>query len=167
MTSADDWLPALLEFAAFGGSWDDYLAAIYEAFCKDFVETSSWLFDGKRVALKRHPLLLDKEATFWHFVSSGPVEQNRMPDLRRCERIRWPKAMMTSIDGGRLKCWQDDRGGEPRYVLALEDFSYAVVVADRANYVLPWTAYLIEHENRRRRMEEEYEANRLKGWCRP
>lgn len=32
-----------------------------------------------------------KEATFWHMIQEGRIEEDRTPDIRRCERIRWPK----------------------------------------------------------------------------
>jgi hypothetical protein len=43
-------------------------------------------------------------------------------------------------------------------VLALEDFSYVVIVADRGDYVLPWTAYYVEHSHRRNKLRKEYES---------
>lgn len=38
-------------------------------------------------------------------------------------------------------------------ILALEDFSYVVVVAVRKDYALPWTAYAVQHEHRRRKLQ--------------
>ncbi|MNH30689.1 hypothetical protein D3C79_909980 [compost metagenome] len=46
---------------------------------------------AKRLGLKRHPVIQGKEATFWHMISEGNDEAERLPDLRRCERIRWPR----------------------------------------------------------------------------
>ncbi len=39
-----------------------------------------------------------------------------------------------------------------------EDFSYVVVLADRGEYVLLWTAYCVEQEHRRQKLRREYEA---------
>jgi hypothetical protein len=121
------------------------------------------------VAVKRHPELQGKEATFWHFISEGSDEANRTPDLRRCERIPWPRPITDAVDGGRLHCWKNNtRKGEERYVLALADFSYVVVIADRGSHVLPWTAYCVEQEHRRMKLAKEYQAARSgNGWCRP
>jgi len=33
-----------------------------------------------------------------------------------------------------------------------------VVLEDRGQYILPWTAYLVTYKNQRRRLMEEYEA---------
>ncbi len=83
---------------------------------------------------------------------------NVLPDLRRCERIRWPRSIIEGADTKYVKSWKNSRKGEERLVLALEDFSYVVVLADRSDYVLLWTAYCVEYEHRRRKLREEYEA---------
>lgn len=46
---------------------------------------------------------------------------------------------------------------EWRYVLALSDFSYMVIVTDRGEYVLPWTAYYIEYEHQRRKYKKKWQ----------
>ncbi len=48
------------------------------------------------------------------------------------------------------------RSGERRIVMAIPDFSYVVVLADRGSYVLLWTAYYVEHDHRRRKLEAEH-----------
>ena len=50
------------------------------------------------------------------------------------------------------------RGNEWRYLLAMPDFSYLVVVADRGEYVLPWTQYCVGQLNRREKYRKEYNA---------
>ena len=88
----DEWLPPLV---LFGGDWDVYEEEIYNWFRRDFVESKP-AFPNHRVALKRLPMFKNKEATFWHFISAGPAENDRVPDMRRCERIRWPKPIIES-----------------------------------------------------------------------
>lgn len=48
------------------------------------------------------------------------------------------------------------RGKEERIVIALEDFSYVVVLADRRDYILLWTAYCVEREHTRRKLKNEF-----------
>lgn len=145
--ATDDWLPPLMEFNDFGGSWDVYLAAMYEVFIRDFVMTSPQ-FRGRPLGLKRHPVTKGKEATFWHFISEGEVEENRNPDLRRCERIRWPKPVIEHEAEAEILVWTEPRGSnDNRIHIYLTDERYLVVLADRGNYILPWTAYYIENEN--------------------
>lgn len=91
MSEGLEWLPALILLDDYRGDWQRYLEAVYAAFVEDFVHTRPASFLGKRFALKRHPLRQGREATFWHFTTEGQVEDARLPDLRRCERIRWPR----------------------------------------------------------------------------
>lgn len=106
--------------------------------------------------MKRHPIIEGKEATFWHIISEGAIENERLPDLRRCERIRWPRPMIEAITTGYVKYWKNMRGKEERIVIALEDFSYVVVLADRGDYILLWTAYCVEQEHTRRKLKNEF-----------
>lgn len=156
-----EWLPPLVEHS--GGSWEAYEEELYRWFTSDFLDSlPSW--PGKRVGLKRHPLSKGKEATFWHFISDGETEDDRLIDMRRCERIRWPRPVMEHFferqphPGDPLVWWKNERRGEPRYLLALPDFSYLVVIADRGDYVLPWTQYHIDRSHRQAKYRKEYKA---------
>jgi hypothetical protein len=157
-----DGLPALLRFADFGGDWPRYEDALYEAFCLDFVRDCP-VFRNQAVHLKRHPLLDGKEATFWHFITEGPSERARTPDLRRCERIRWPRAIIERHDDPSLKVWENERGRDRRVCLWLESEEYLVVLADRGTFVLPWTAYLVTESHRKRKLQKEYEDYQRHG----
>lgn len=158
-----EWLPELIFFSAHRGHWPDYLDALHRKFTNDFVHSlPSW--PGKRVAVKRHPEIDGKSATFWHLISEGAVEADRIPDMRRCERIGWPRPIMDAFDeqeprvSSQLVWWKERRRSEDRYLLAPDDFSYLVVVADRGTYVLPWTAFVLEHEHQRRKRRQAFEA---------
>ena len=158
MNACFDWLPSLILLTDYGGRWDRYLETIYECFRQDFV-TSRPSFEGNRFGLKRHPVVQGKEATFWHLISEGKSEPGRLPDLRRCERIRWPRPMIDAVATGSVKWWRNRRGSESRVVIALSDFSYIVVLAERKGYVLLWTAYCVEKEHKKRTLEKEYQAS--------
>lgn len=56
-----------------------------------------------------------------------------------------------------MRRWSNRRGSDTRILLALDDFSYVVVLADRGDYVLPWTAYTVERKHRREKLRKEYE----------
>lgn len=154
--SADlSWLPPLLLLEDYGGDWDAYFGEAKRIFDRDFREPRP-AFRGKRMGLKREPVVEGMSATFWHFVSEGKGERDRTPDLRRCERIGWPMALLTSADvEGRLVVWEeeDPRRGD-KVLLALPDFSYLVVVDDRGDYVLPWTAYPVDRDHARRKLAD-------------
>src|SRR5438046_2616962 len=125
MNNNGDLLPPLVLMENYQYDWLQYLEALYECFYEDFI-LSKPCFEGKHLALKRYPIIKGKEATFWHIISEGGIEHERVPDLRRCERIRWPCAIINA--SGLMKCWKSNRKGDERIVIALEDFSYIVVL---------------------------------------
>ena len=160
-TPDQEWLPPLVLLDQHGGDPARYLEAVYGAFRADFIESRP-TFRGRPVVPKRHPMMGNKEAGFWHCVSAGRLEDERLPDLRRYERIRWIRAVVEAAGTDRVRDWRNTRprGGE-RAVIALPDFSFVVVLAVRSGYCILWTAYPVEQAHRRaklRRECEEWEA---------
>ncbi len=158
-----EWLPPLVLLEDSGGDWKVYEEVLYGWFRTDFLRSLP-CWPGKRVGHKRHPVVQGKEATFWHFISEGETEADRLIDLRRCERIRWPRPTMQAfverrpVDEDHIVWWRNRRRGEDRYLLALPDFSYLLIVADRGDYVLPWTQYHVAREHVRGKYRKEYQA---------
>jgi len=158
-----DWLPPLVQLEDSGGDWANYEETLYVWFTVDFLRSLP-VWPGKRVGLKRHPLSKGKEATFWHFISEGESEADRLIDVRRCERIRWPRPTMAvfpdrvPVAGDQIVWWKNERRGEERFLLALPDFSYLMIVADRGDYVLPWTHYHVDWPHRQEKYRKEYHA---------
>jgi hypothetical protein len=150
-----DWLPALVELQTYGGDWHAYVEVLYGLFRQDFVESTP-TYPGRRWAVKRHPEFQGKEATFWHIISEGDKEAERIPDLRRCERIRWPRCMIDSCATTRVRLWKQERRGETRIAIATPGFEYLVILADRGTYVLLWTAFAVDRAHQRRKYEREY-----------
>jgi hypothetical protein len=101
-----------------------------------------------------------KEATFWHLISEGELESDRLPDLRRCERIRWPRPVIEHTTEPVIKVWENERGSEKRVCLWLESAEYLVVLARRKSYVLIWTAFPVTEAHRKRKLQREYEASK-------
>ena len=133
MSGQPGWLPTLLELSSFNGDWPAYEAALYAVFHADFI-THTPLYRTRPVRLKRMPLFENKEASYWHCISEGRNEADRIPDMRRCERIRWPRPC---IEHEReLKVWTEQRNGETRVNIWLENEGYIVVLAQRSNYLL-------------------------------
>lgn len=146
-----EWLPASEPLGSHDGDWTRYLNAIYKIFEQDFVVEKP-VFRGKRLGLKRYPLYDNKEGTFWHFISEGNVEADRIPDLRRCERIRWPKPSINLCDSRGVLVWQEEKGNESRIHIYLEHEAYLVVLNERKDYILPWTAYYVDREHQRSKL---------------
>ena len=156
--SEPEWLPPLIRFADYSGSWNDFYENDYQLFKEDFVNNKP-VFEGRRLRLKRHPLTEDgKEATFRHMITEGAVEENRKPDITRMERIRWPAPVIEHSEEVVIKIWRNQRRrNETRILLWLENQDYLVILADRGDYILPWTAYCVEREHRKRKLQKEYE----------
>ena len=82
--------PALILFR---GEWAHYENLVYQAFIDSFVKPDT-RFQGWRVSAQYRPETRGKGFSFWHTISEAPDKKNRneddrIPDLRRCERIRW------------------------------------------------------------------------------
>jgi hypothetical protein len=166
VTSSLEWLPPLICLPDCGGNWDRYVEALYRHFKRDFVDTHP-SFRGVRVSFMRRPMDQGKVATFWHLISEGEVESERLPDLRRCERIRWPRAIIEHPDDASIKVWENERRGDTRICLWLESEEYLVVLGKHKDYRLLLTAYLVRKEHSKRKLQREYEAYILKGSAAP
>ena len=156
MITPPHWLPPLVLLGDSQGNFEKYLDAVYACFVRDFVHSQT-IFQGWSVLLKRHPMALEREATFWHLISSGKEEADRLPDVRRCERISWPRAIIDHASDPLIKCWENQRRGETRVLLWLETVKYLVILARRERYYLLWTAYQTEREHTIRSLQREYE----------
>jgi len=150
-------LPEIITLEEFGGDITTYFDAVYHIFKRDFVESRP-LFEGRRLGLKAHPLIEDKEYTFYHFTHDGNIESERLPNLRRMERIPFPRPMIDHSKHPYLKVWRNKRGNKERILIFHEAESYLVILEDRGEYILPWTAYLVENKNRAKRLLAEYKA---------
>lgn len=151
------WLPPLILLSDHGGDWESFFETVYASFRADF-EDSRPVFRGVRLGLKKHPLLKGKSATFWHMISEGEVESERLPDLRRCERIQWPRPIIEASDDPNIKVWENRRKNRTRICLWFEAVDYLVILEKRDTYMLPWTAYLVQEEHTKRKLEREYQA---------
>jgi len=157
VTEQVKWLPPLVLFEDYGGDWDRYLDVLYRFFKKDFIESAP-TFKGLKLVLKRHPIEKGKEATFWHLISEGRSEEDRLPDLRRCERIRWPRPIIEHHHEPVIKYWETKRKGEKRICLWFEEVEYLVILAKRRGYLILWTAYLVTRTHSKMKLRKEYEA---------
>jgi len=155
--SHGDWLPALALLSDHGGVWQRYVEALFDIYLGDFVRHNP-VFSGKIVKVKRHPERDGKGATFWHLITAGSVEEKRAPDECRCERIRWPRPIIECSERARVCLWIEKRDDGNRALLALPDFSYVVVLVERGTFYLLITAYCVEREHRRNKLEKQYLA---------
>lgn len=149
-----DWLPPLLQLGEFA-NFDAFIDAAYDCFRADFVESKPTLL-GKVVlhAGPRKPG--DREDGFYHITSStGPW--GRKEDVPRCERIRYPRALIEAVPSPRVHAWRDPYR-KNRLHITLPDFSYLVVLEEkRASWMLI-TAYPIYATHQQRGLRKRWEA---------
>ncbi len=158
VVSAPDWLPDLLPFQ---GSWAEYVEAVFAIFERDFIAPRA-AFRGEEIRLRWMPIYSGKPNAFWHLVQEGQIEDARTPDLRRCERIAWLRAIIENANDPRVKVWENERTGrkgrERSLLLWLEEEDFLVVLGKRSGYYLLLTAYPTNREHTRRKLRQEYEA---------
>jgi hypothetical protein len=129
----------------FSGDWDTYQESLYQVF-QDTICNANLTFQGLRVSIKRHPEYKEKHFTFWHITSEGEKEEERTPDIRRCERIAWVNWIITNCDKhSGISYWENKRGSQKHVVIWCEEHSYAVVLAKRNGYFLLKTAYHVSN----------------------
>jgi hypothetical protein len=153
-TEPEDWLPPLLLMSDYEDKWQVYVEAVYTFFRNDFY-ARPLLFRGLRVSCRRDPICQNKEAGFWHCVSEGRNEAERTPDLNRCKRILWLRAIIERAGTDkRIDVWQNALRGENRVYLWFDD-EYLIVLADRKKYFQLITAFTTETEHTRRKLRRE------------
>jgi hypothetical protein len=155
-----EWtLPALLPFS--GSDWPQYEEQIYEVFRQDFLVTPV-LWRAQPVTVQREPLLNGKVDGFWHVATeTGPSGQvgDRVPDLDRCARIRWVKAVLVAPTQA-VRTFGQIRGGYQHYGVALPDFSYIVFLRQWPGKVQLKTAYSVPSAYKRESYRKEWEADK-------
>ena len=149
-------LPDLILLEDYSGIFAHYDNAVYAVFANDFIKNRPE-FRGKKLGLKKYPVIDGKEYTYYHFTHSGNIETERIPDIRRMERIGFPKPIIDFSDSEKIKVWCNKRGTSERILLLHEEEKYLVVLENRKDYILPWTAYTVENSNRLRRLLAEYQ----------
>ncbi|MBT3199635.1 MAG: hypothetical protein HN350_06935 [Phycisphaerales bacterium] len=154
-----DWIPDLLPF---DGNWGEVLDAIYERFMADLLRKPV-LFRGRRVSVRKHPPTQGKGFGFWHCISDGKYEDDRVPDPDRCKRVGWIRAIIENCDHPEVDHWTEKRGRQMDHILWYNE-EFAVVLAERGkhadggpDYYLLKTSYctFMEHQKRKKRKKRD------------
>lgn len=131
---------------AFEGDWGAYEEAIYAQYHADIVIGRPTLW-GKRVSARFNPQTNGKGFSFWHVISEGPIEADRLPDMERCARIAWIAWLIECCDAGLdgFSWWISERttkkGRKENLVLWAEEHDYVVILEPRPEYVMLVSAY--------------------------
>lgn len=158
MSSLPNWLPPLIKLEDSCGNWEKYVEKVFSLFYEDFI-SSQPKFQNLWVRCRRD-LIDGKEAGFWHCISDGPNEHDRIPDLRRCERIFWICAIIENSQEEEVDCWPNYRYGEERWLLWLNE-EFLIVLAKRIRkrnnfrYFQLITAYCTDEKHRKEKLRKE------------
>lgn len=151
-------LPSKVCLTDFSGDYVKYIDAIYNIFEHDFIIHRP-IFGGFKLGLKKHPLFQGRAYTFYHMTHEGVIEDERTPDLRRCECMPWARPTVENVTTYSLKFWEQKRKGKHRICIWLEttdDVGYCFILDVRKTFLLPWTAFVLEYEHEARKKEKEY-----------
>lgn len=148
--------PDIIELNEFGGDFHNYFNAVYSIFANDFIKTQP-LFVGLKVAVRKYPEVDGLHRTFYHITHEGEDEENRTPDLKRMERIRFPKFVIENEQHEEILIWKNKRGKDERILLFNKAENYIIILTGRKEFYMLITAYFIDTEHRKRKLLKEYE----------
>lgn len=133
-------LPAIIPFSNFN-NWDRYLDALYQIYMDELVN-AQLTFNGLPIRYRFKPPTNDKGFGFWHIISEGDKEDDRLPSFERCEKIRWIPWMIQEFgEDPDIVLIHSDRGSSKNVVLWNMRIHYAVILSERNGYYLLLSAY--------------------------
>lgn len=158
-----DLTPLLVKSSQYNGDWRRYYDALYEYFCQDFIEDSP--FFGKcEVTITGTAIEDGKEKTFWHIVTTrvklkrytNQSEQDRIPDYKRAERIRWIKEIIENYEDPSIRTFKEVEPNRHIYYLWYKD-EFIVILGRGLNYAKFYlvTAFYV-NEWDKKRYEKKY-----------
>lgn len=151
--------PDLIELNSYNGSFQIYFEEVYNIYKEHFLKSNP-KFDGLKVTAPRYPEVDGLSRTFYHITHEGKDEQNRTPDFRRMERIRFPKFKIETHPHQELLMWEKEIGRDTRIHILNIDQSYLLVLNRRKDYIMLWTAFYIEYNHTLRKKLKEYESHK-------
>ena len=103
--------PDLIFFNDYAGDFKSYFKAVYAVFETDFIKTKP-KYEGLKVTVRKYPEVDGIHRTFYHITHQGEDENNRQPDIRRMERIRYPRFVMVNHTHNQILIWKNKKIAE-------------------------------------------------------
>jgi hypothetical protein len=154
MTGQPDWLPPIVRVSPWREETFDMLYSIFE---QDFKVTQP-VYKGNKVWF--FPEIEDeKETIFWHLTHrKNKRTGERLPDLRRCERLSWIRAIIENPEKPEVLDWDYKEGdGSVKTYLWLKDLDFLVLLKkyrDGRRRLI--TSYHVDYPHKRRRLQNKY-----------
>lgn len=149
--------PDLIFLEDYSGDFHSYFNDVYDIFARDFLKSNPY-YEGQKVTAPRYPEVDGLVRTFYHITHEGEDESNRSPDMRRMERIRFPRFKIDNLPNNELLVWEKTIKRDIRVHILNVDQSYLLVLNKRNGYVMLWTAFYIDKNHQMRKKVKEYEA---------
>ena len=153
------WLPPMAQVNPWTAGTFEMLYGIFKRDFKD----SQPVYDGHPVWF--FPEMEDgKEVIFWHMTSEKHRDSGeRVPDLRRCERLPWARPMIDNSRQPEIVAFDYlEADGDTNTYVWLQDHDFVVLMKryrDRRRRLL--TSFYIKYENYRGKLQRKY-ATRVK-----
>lgn len=154
---------ALPDLMPLQGEWADYVNAIYHVYVEQ-VADGGLTFNSLRITCQFRPESQGKHFGFWHVISEGDSENDRLPDLRRCERITWIAYLIANVGtDADITWWENKRGTNTHVVIWHEAENFVVILAARNGYYLLKSAYCPESHRAKTFIKERNNYWKQKG----
>jgi len=147
--------------------WNFYLEQLYQnVFVPDFIKTKP-TFRGLPVVIRREPRDGEWEHGFTHMthvdlLHNSSNQNDRIPDLRRSERVNWVRKIIEHDECfnkkrcGEILYWEEMYRGRIRSNLLFESERFLVVLEKARNAYLLITSFYIEEDYSLERRKKKY-----------
>jgi len=172
-----DWLP---EIATVNPWTEDTYEMLYEIFCRD-IRDHNLRYIGNDVWIFRE-MEDGKEKIFWHLTTRDvkrkkiprrkrkfylegqtDIETERLPDLRRCERLPWVKPLVEHPSEPEVLAWDYVEGDRTiKTYIWIKDYDFVVIMKkypDNKRRLI--TSFYVDRSFKQKDFERKY-ANRIK-----
>ncbi len=164
MSTVCEQLPSRINFSLFRGDISAYYDALYKIFKRDFIDNEV-TYLGKRVDIIHEKYFEGRERSFWHLISEGGHDEERIVYNVRSSYVPYAKALImdTVADCPDYKTWVKfhDRSGKNRHYIWCCRENYLVILEDRNAFFKLITAYPVE-EYKIKKYENEYKKHKTK-----
>lgn len=171
-----DWLP---EMASVNPWTDATYEMLYEIFCRDirdsnlrYKDCDVWIFrdteDGRErifwhlTSRKKKPEKIPRRKRKFFPADQGVVEQERLPDLRRCKRLPWVKPLIEHPSEPEVLAWDYEEGNKMvKTYVWIRDYDFVVIMKkypDGKRRLI--TSFYVDSGYKRADFERKY-ANRI------
>jgi len=130
---------------------------LYAIFKRDFKDSQA-VYEGNAVWFFPE-MDSGKEVVFWHMTSRHDQEAGeRLPDLRRSERLPWARPMLDGSRRPEILAWDYEEGDRSiKTYLWLKDYDFLVLMKKYRNGGRRLvTSYYVDRPHTRRSLEKKY-----------